>query len=272
MLGVDAVPYLSDVDFQAIQNVKPVRETPPPQTQARVTSSTRPTPTANRPSATHDTNFNDFALPVDVPEAAAKRQHMLDQIDQQEVRDCSRCTLCQHRTQTVFGSGNAAADLMFIGEGPGREEDIQGLPFVGNSGDLLDKQIKAMGDHLGWESFSREDVYIANVVKCRPPDNRTPTPDEAAACWTYLARQIAIIQPQVIVTLGGPAAKRLLNTDTGITRLRGQWHAITIGEREIPVMPTFHPAYVLRSYTRDNRMNVWKDLQAAADRLKTATS
>ena len=161
---------------------------------------------------------------------------------------------------------------MFIGEGPGRDEDIQGRPFVGRSGELLDKQIQAMGQHAKIPGFDRRNVYIANVVKCRPPQNRTPTPEEAEACWTYLSRQIMIIQPKVIITLGGPAAKRLLNTDQGVTRLRGNWQQVELGGRTYPLMPTFHPAYLLRSYTRENRMKVWSDLQAAMDQAIRARS
>lgn len=271
MLGIDAVPYLTDIDLQAVQNVSSIREARPAPSPTKVTSTTKRSATAAAEASALPTDFHDFQLPSDIPEQPEKRQHMLEVINDHEVRDCTRCRLCESRTQTVFGSGSTTASLMFIGEGPGREEDIQGMPFVGRSGELLDRQIAAIGDYAGWKGFSREDVYIANVVKCRPPQNRTPSPDEAAACWTYLARQIAIVQPKVIITLGGPAAKRLLNTEIGITRLRGTWHSITLGDREIPVMPTFHPAYVLRSYTRDNRMNVWKDLQAATDKLKEAS-
>ncbi len=161
--------------------------------------------------------------------------------------------------QTVFGEGDADAGLMFIGEGPGQNEDEQGRPFVGRAGELLTKMIAAMG-------FAREQVFIANVVKCRPPGNRTPTPAEADACWPYLRRQILTIEPHVIVTLGGPATKRLLDTKTGITALRGTWHLFHGIEPEgpaVPVMPTFHPAYLLRSYTKENRAKVWSDLQAA---------
>jgi len=174
-----------------------------------------------------------------------------------EVAACKRCPLCSAgRTQTVFGDGSPDADLMFIGEGPGAEEDAQGIPFVGRSGQLLTKMIEAMG-------LSREQVYIANVVKCRPPGNRAPSPEEADACWGYLQRQIEIIQPKVIVVLGNAATKALLDTRIGITKLRGQWQELW----GIPVMPTFHPAYLLRQYTVDNRKRVWSDLQAAMARL-----
>lgn len=174
----------------------------------------------------------------------------------QEVRACCRCGLGASRTQAVPGEGNPDARVMFIGEGPGAEEDAQGRPFVGKAGQLLDKQIEAMG-------LKRRDVYIANVVKCRPPGNRTPTPEESAACWPYLKRQIEIIRPEVIVTLGNPATQALLNTIIGITRLRGHWQEFA----GIPVMPTFHPAYLLRQYSVDNRRRVWDDLQKVMERL-----
>jgi DNA polymerase len=152
---------------------------------------------------------------------------------------------------------------MFIGEGPGRDEDLQGRPFVGKAGELLDKMIGAIG-------LSREETYIANVVKCRPPDNRTPNPEEARACLGYLHRQIELIRPTVIVTLGATPLRELVGVNEGITRVRGQWKRVQVGDREIPVMPTFHPAYVLRQYTQDVRRAVWEDLKAAKDWIDKA--
>ncbi len=152
---------------------------------------------------------------------------------------------------------------MFIGEGPGQKEDQQGRPFVGPAGQMLDKQIAAMG-------LDRQQVYIANVVKCRPPNNRAPLPDETEACWGYLLQQIAIVEPKVIVTLGGPATKTLLKTTTGVTALRGTWHTLDgllPDGTSIPVMPTFHPAYLLRAYSPDNRRKVWSDLQQVMGKL-----
>lgn len=185
----------------------------------------------------------------------------LAQIDEQEVRACTSCALCESRIQTVFGEGNPDATVMFIGEGPGQSEDEQGRPFVGRSGELLDKQVQAMG-------FKRSDVYIANVVKCRPPNNRTPLAGEVEACSGYLRRQIELIRPKVIITLGGPAAKLLLGTSEGITRIRGIWHEYSAVSPPVSVMPTFHPAYLLRQYTKDNRAKVWSDLKAALKRLE----
>jgi uracil-DNA glycosylase family 4 len=189
-------------------------------------------------------------------------------MEAQEVRACTLCGLCEGRTQTVFGEGDPDAKLMFIGEGPGQNEDRLGRPFVGRAGDMLNKQITAMG-------LSREEVYIATVVKCRPPNNRAPTPIEAQTCWGYLRRQIQAIQPQVIVTLGGPATKLLLNTTKGITAVRGTWHyfdQLVPDGPAIPVMPTFHPAYLLRAYTPENRKKVWSDLQAALVFLGAASN
>lgn len=171
---------------------------------------------------------------------------------QQTIQGCLACPLGPCRLHFVFGEGNPQAELMFIGEGPGRDEDLQGRPFVGKAGELLDRMIGAIG-------LKRSDVYIANVVKCRPPDNRTPTPQEAAVCLGYLHRQIQLIRPKVIVTLGATPLRELLGISTGITRVRGQWQRLG----GTPVMPTFHPAYVLRQYTQDVRRAVWEDLKAA---------
>jgi DNA polymerase len=194
--------------------------------------------------------------PAPLAATAAEKAELLATMDRDEVRGCTRCPLHQGRTRTVFGVGDPDARLMFIGEGPGADEDAQGEPFVGRAGKLLTKMIVAMG-------LSRETVYIANVVKCRPPGNRAPRPDEASTCWPYLRRQIQIVAPEAIVVLGNAAAKMLLETRTGITRLRGQWREID----GVPVMPTFHPAYLLRQYTEANRRKVWNDLQAVMDRL-----
>lgn len=175
----------------------------------------------------------------------------------EEIAGCTACVLSRGRTHTVPGEGSPDADLMFIGEGPGHDEDISGRPFVGRAGGLLTKMIGAMG-------LTRGDIYIGNVVKCRPPNNRTPQPDEVAACWGYLLRQLQIIRPKVIVTLGNPATKKLLDTQTGITQMRGAWQALpdwAPGLGGIPVMPTFHPSYVIRRYDAETRGKVWHDLQ-----------
>jgi DNA polymerase len=167
-----------------------------------------------------------------------------------EIGDCRRCKLCQGRTQIVFGVGNPRAELVFVGEGPGRDEDLQGEPFVGRAGRLLTEIItKGM-------KMRREDVYICNVVKCRPPENRNPEPDEIAACEPFLIRQLELIKPRWIVALGTFAAQTLLKTKTPISRLRGNWHTY----QGIKTMPTLHPAYLLRN-PADKRL-VWQDIQA----------
>jgi len=180
-----------------------------------------------------------------------EKRRRLIALDNNEVRGCTRCRLCETRTQTVFGEGDADAPIFFIGEGPGENEDLKGRPFVGRAGELLDKMIAGMG-------LKREQVYIANIVKCRPPGNRVPMPDEVATCTPYLERQIEIIRPKVIVTLGLPALKYMMN-DPKLTmgRSRGNWREW----RGIKLMPTFHPAYVLRQYTDETRAAVWSDLK-----------
>jgi DNA polymerase len=166
----------------------------------------------------------------------------------EDLGECTRCKLAGGRTKLVFGVGNPRAELMFVGEGPGADEDLQGEPFVGKAGQLLTRMIEAMG-------FARGDVYIANVVKCRPPGNRNPEPDEIEACEPFLRRQIEAIGPKVIVALGKFAAQTLLRDGTPITRLRGTWR--TYGG--VKLMPTFHPAYLLRS--PDEKKKAWEDLQ-----------
>ncbi|MBI5886079.1 MAG: uracil-DNA glycosylase [Deltaproteobacteria bacterium] len=166
-----------------------------------------------------------------------------------ELGACARCRLKNKRTKLVFGAGNPAAELVFVGEGPGEDEDLQGEPFVGRAGKLLTRIIEAMG-------LARQDVYICNVVKCRPPGNRNPESDEIAACRPFLEKQIAAIRPKVIVALGSHAAKTLLDTDTGITALRGKFYTYADG---IKLMPTFHPSYLLRNESR--KKDVWEDMK-----------
>ncbi|OJH36913.1 uracil-DNA glycosylase [Cystobacter ferrugineus] len=171
----------------------------------------------------------------------------LDDI-RRELGDCRRCKLCTGRKNIVFGSGNPRAELVFVGEGPGETEDQQGVPFVGAAGQLLTKMIEAMG-------YRRDDIYICNVVKCRPPNNRNPEPDEVAACEPFLRAQLKAIQPKAIVALGKFAAQTLLRDSTPITRLRGNWRQY----EGIQLMPTFHPAYLLRQPAEKRK--AWEDLQ-----------
>lgn len=170
-----------------------------------------------------------------------------------EVAGCTACPLCQGRTQTVFGVGDPRAEWMIIGEGPGEQEDLKGEPFVGPAGRLLDNMLRAAGRARG------EGAYIANIVKCRPPGNRNPRPEEAASCMPYLKRQITLIRPRLIIAVGGVAAQNLLGTDAPVGRMRGRVH--TMPELDIPVIVTYHPAYLLR--TPQQKRRAWDDLQLA---------
>lgn len=225
-----------------------------------------PTPAATRPAAeapgvaaviaVKPDQIATRAIPPSDRDAAL--EHLRDRHD----RECPHCTTATAHTRTVFGEGASDARLMFVGEAPGETEDQLGRPFVGRAGEKLDEMIAAMG-------LRREQVYIANVLKSRPPDNRTPLQHEVDACGPFLLEQIGIVRPEVIVTLGGPATKLLLGTEVGITRLRGAWqqwkgHG---GSLVIPVMPTYHPAYLLRNYTAKTRGEVWSDLKAVMSAL-----
>ena len=175
---------------------------------------------------------------------------------QDDIGDCKRCRLHHGRSSIVFGSGNPAAELVFVGEGPGADEDAQGLPFVGRAGQLLTRMIDGTCERIGLP-IRRPDVYICNVVKCRPPKNRVPEKDEMEICGQFLARQIQAIQPKAICVLGGTAAKALLSTSTGITHLRGKWQSWG----GIRVMPTYHPSYLLRGYNKQGKRQAFKDLK-----------
>ena len=170
--------------------------------------------------------------------------------------NCRRCSLCEQRNKIVFGSGNEQARLVFVGEGPGADEDAQGLPFVGRAGQLLTQMIDNTATKEGIP-IRRENVYIANVVKCRPPENRTPLPDEMEICGEFLFRQLLAIKPKAICALGSTAAKALLATKDGVTRLRGNWHKW----RDIPVIVTYHPSYLLRPYNANAKREAWDDLK-----------
>lgn len=190
---------------------------------------------------------------ADAPTDRASRSAALAVI-QREVAGCAACKLAQRRTQTVFSRGNPEARLVFIGEGPGEQEDKQGVPFVGPAGQLLDKIIVAM-------SLAPEEVYVCNVVKCRPPGNRTPEPDEVTACTPFLLRQLGVVRPEVIVTLGRTATGFLLGSNAPMSRLRGQWHAY----QGIPLLPTWHPSYLLREPA--HKGETWSDMKLVMQRL-----
>lgn len=198
------------------------------------------------------------AVPASTPAAAGDIASMGWSELKEAVRACTACGLCRGRKQAVFGVGHESAPWLFVGEGPGADEDEQGEPFVGQAGRLLDSMLAAIGLRRGRE------VYIANVVKCRPPNNRTPTPEEAAACAPYLDRQIELIRPKLIVALGKAAAMRLLATEASIASLRGRVHRY----RDTPLVVTYHPAYLLRSLPE--KAKAWEDLLFARRTLNAA--
>ncbi|NIJ41723.1 DNA polymerase [Parvibaculum indicum] len=217
----------------------------------------RPAPVeASRPAAP-------ASIPLEEAEAAetareiAARCQTLDEL-KQALADFEGCALKFTAKNLVFADGNPEADLMFVGEAPGRDEDIQGLPFVGRAGQLLDRMLAAIGR-------DRQSVYITNVLNWRPPGNRAPTPAEQAICQPFIERHIALANPEVLVFLGGVSAKQLLNTTTGIMRLRGKWNVYRAGEREIPALPTLHPAYLLRQPAQ--KRLAWQDLLSLMQRL-----
>jgi len=173
-----------------------------------------------------------------------------------DIGDCRRCRLCEGRNKIVFGAGNPQAKLVFVGEAPGQEEDIQGLPFVGRAGQLLTQMINNTAEKEGIK-ITRDDVYIANVAKCRPPENRAPLPDEMEICGQFLARQLEVLKPKAICALGGTSAKALLGLKEGVTKMRGNWYQW----REFPVMVTYHPSFLLRAYNVEAKREAWLDLK-----------
>ncbi len=187
--------------------------------------------------------------------AAAEKSAGLEKIAE-EVSQCRKCSLGSLRTNSVPGEGNPNARIMFVGEGPGADEDAQGRPFVGRAGQLLDKVIAAMG-------LKRNEVFIGNIIKCRPPENRDPRADEIISCLPYLQRQIEVIEPEIIVALGAHAARTLLNTTKSIGQLRGQFleYYAGLGKPPIKLMATYHTAYLLRNYSQENRRRVWEDMK-----------
>ncbi len=200
----------------------------------------------------------DVWLPRDAaePEASGSEDHVAaDGLNWDELRqcvsDCTRCELAESRTQTVFGVGNRSADWLIVGEAPGAEEDRRGEPFVGRAGKILDEMLRAIGE-------SRDSVFMANILKCRPPNNRDPQPEEAAACRAYLERQIALVQPKIILAMGKIAAQNLLGSDEPVGRMRGRAYDLN----GIPLVVTYHPAYLLRSPSQKHKS--WSDLCLAS--------
>lgn len=211
-----------------------------------------------------------LGIEIWMPRDASEDSHRTDARDsvcdgsdwhalKRQVAECTRCRLHETRTQTVFGVGNPAADWMIIGEAPGAEEDRRGEPFVGRAGKLLDEMLRAVGQ-------SRDAVFIANILKCRPPGNRDPQADEASACREYLERQIAHVRPRIILAVGRIAAQQLLGTDAPVGRLRGRAHQLD----DVPLVVTYHPAYLLRSPA--NKAKAWDDLCLARRVLDESTS
>jgi len=191
----------------------------------------------------------------DPPAPSAAPSESLFQI-MQDIGDCHRCRLHEGRNKIVFGVGNERSPLVFVGEGPGADEDAQGIPFVGRAGQLLTQMIEGTAKKEGI-NIRREDVYICNVVKCRPPDNRTPEPDEMEICGQFLYRQLVSIAPKAICVLGGTAAKAITGHKEGVTKMRGKWFKW----RDIPVMVTYHPSFLLRGYNQEGKREAWEDLK-----------
>ena len=186
--------------------------------------------------------------------AAASAEPLLKILE--DIGECTRCRLHEGRNKIVFGVGNERSPLVFVGEGPGADEDAQGIPFVGRAGQLLTQMIEGTAKKEGIP-LSRADVYICNVVKCRPPGNRTPEPDEMEICGQFLYRQLNSIHPKAICVLGGTAARALTGHKEGVTKLRGKWFKW----RDIPVMVTYHPSYLLRPYNQEPKREAWEDLK-----------
>ena len=194
------------------------------------------------------------SVPIELP-GLAPADDSLQKI-REDMGDCKRCRLHQGRHKIVFGSGNDQAKLVFVGEGPGADEDMQGLPFVGRAGQLLTQMIEGTAKREG-VPLERKDVYICNVVKCRPPENRTPEPDEMEICGQFLFRQLSVIRPKAICALGATAARALLGRKEGVTRMRGNWYKW----HDLPLMVTYHPSYLLRPYNQNAKREAWEDLK-----------
>lgn len=249
-LGVDAV----DIAPRASEALRassgtPIRQSPPRVATAPV-NQTVPVTAQPVPAPAPASLFGDFAPPSEnLPRSSETFEDIWD-----DIGNCTRCPLYQARTNIVHTDGNQRARLMFVGEAPGADEDVKGRPFVGRAGQLLTKIIEAIG-------FKREEVLIGNVNRCRPPANRPPTPEEAAMCKPFLLREIAAVRPEVIVVLGNTAMRNLLDTKVGITKLRGEFQDY----QGAKVMPTFHPAYLLRDPSK--KKETWADLQKVRDYL-----
>jgi DNA polymerase len=251
-LGIESV----ELDSPRAANVtSPVSAAPAPAPTANRIVDTRPFASSRRAPTPVPVKSGAALFEAATPTPAlAKSTETLEQI-WSDIGDCTRCGLCEGRTQVVNTHGNRSARLMFVGEAPGADEEAQGKPFVGRAGQLLTKMIEAMG-------IKREEVIIGNVNRCRPPGNRQPTLEEAAICRPFLFREIAVIQPEIIVVMGNTALRNLLEVREGITRVRGKFQDF----RGIKVMPTFHPAYLLRDPSK--KRETWEDLKMVRDYLE----
>lgn len=255
LMGVDFVPSYRTGGAIGILEPKEIGPAPAPLPVAGGGALFRPDGPAPAPSPAR------AVAPALAPRDPAASQRRLDELKERYEREAPHKQFVTGHTRIVFGEGDPCARLMFIGEAPGEEEDRTGRPFVGRAGQLLDRMITAMG-------LKREQVYIANVLKTRPPNNATPTTEEARLCAPYLFEQIGIVGPEVIVTLGLPATRLILDSMESMGRLRSRWGLFRDPSgREIPVMPTYHPAYLLRNYTPQERAKVWSDLQLVMQRL-----
>jgi DNA polymerase len=217
-------------------------------------ASPAPDPQAAAPPAPISRPPAPAAQAVELPTLAPAGDTLLKILD--DLGDCRRCRLHEARQKIVFGVGDEHAPLVFVGEGPGADEDAQGIPFVGRAGQLLTQMIENTAKKEGIDIL-RKDVYICNVVKCRPPENRTPEPDEMATCGEFLYRQLSAIHPKAICALGGTAARALTGHKEGVTKMRGQWFKW----RDIPVMVTYHPSFLLRAYNQNAKREAWEDLK-----------
>lgn len=268
-LGITHWPIPVELAAPVVERAKPAAPTgrAPFQPSQRMVA---PSPAAHAPAPTAQIGASPpVARPRPTPQplpagsSAGDVAERLRILDETQVKGCTLCGLCKTRKQTVFGQGSPSARIVFVGEAPGFEEDRQGLAFVGKAGELLTRMIHAMGT-------TRDEVYICNVLKCRPPGNRTPAPDEIAACSPYLREQLMLIRPEVIVALGVPATQTLLGVTDSLGRLRARFHDYypsgVRGEGPaIPLMPTYHPAYLLRY--PDEKKKAWEDLQQVMARL-----
>lgn len=260
----ERLEFYRDLGIDTIYR-KSTRPSTEPDAQApQATSVTAARPGGNN-SITSFPPATPAASPQPVTQAAAKSEIVLPALApeadtllkiKQDIGECRRCRLCEARNTIVFGVGNESAKLVFVGEGPGADEDAQGIPFVGRAGQLLTQMIDNTAAREGIP-IRRDDVYICNVVKCRPPDNRTPLPDEMEICGQFLYRQLMAIQPKAICALGSTAMKALLNTKLGITKMRGDWQKWN----GIPLMITYHPSYLLRQYNQEAKRQAWEDLK-----------